>query len=235
MVGAQDIDWLTLWKAIVRKLDLPVADPLKGEVPPSDRRAIQPALDKTAEQLDALWKESRHNRSSRLKLRHLRPHLVPYLHGRISRPDRVAPSDGFTTVRAFFHASASSTILTKEVTISDICRRTSRGFRIEVPGLSIAQGFVECGSPSGLYVDRRPCCAVDAQDTETLASNTIDAVTLEVAYPTSDGKQTTSVQCRVLRARQEHYSAWALLADDSTPLPDAWKKYVHALSAAPAT
>jgi hypothetical protein len=215
-------EWLNRWKGTLFGLELRVSDPLKEERLPTERQAsIQDPLSNTAKTLDRLRAE---HYEVRLWLTDVQDHLIPYLHGRREHPTRVAPR--YVQCEAVFRSSGTSPEILRKVRICDICQRTRRGFRIEVPDLPV---FIIYDHHVGLNdktVDGRLCRTIISEE------NTIEEVVLFPQYATGDGDvKVATIICQVLRVwpLQEAHSGWALLAPENKVHPRDWFSYVQGL------
>ena len=222
---------LSQWKDALFHLKLPVADPLQNEPLPLERDAlIQKPLDKAAERISTLCRDQNHPLHAPLK--GAQEPLVCYLHGLLQEGERAAPPDSYDQAEAIFRSGPTEVI--KTVRIADICLRTGRGFRIEVDGISLEHFHDGDTSVSG-DVEGRRTRLVDAFMEDQPQPVRIDSVDLRIPHPV--GEQKAKVEevffpARVLRAWPlgKNRSGWALLAPQSSQVPDSWTSYVRSLT-----
>jgi hypothetical protein len=224
------------WVQALRQLHLPVADALQEQVPPLARSEFQGRLNKLAE---AIFNYSRsQNAALRRWILDIRPNLIPYLHGREPRFERVAPfSQSLRTCKVWMRFAGANLVENRsyEATIQDICPRTRRGFRIEVEGLVPDKTYDVQEGLNGMHVEGRPCRTIVAKNAGGTLE--IDELLLDLSC-SSDGRVSSfQLSCRVLRAwpeepKEKKSGGFALLAE---PPPEAdhgwqlWQDFVKRL------
>lgn len=155
--------------------------------------------------------------------------MVPLLHGRKRYGDRRSPGP---------QARCRISIAGQRATafIRDICARSSRGFQIVLPDIEVPNTYDDrspsCGKVDDVY-DRRRVDVLFRSPAGSLSRYSVEEVELRLddMCPSVDAGLT----CKVLRTWQLPDgtgvvgSGWALLAENSQPIPPIWFQYVAAL------
>jgi len=227
-----ELSWslgLFQWMAALFHLALPVADPLQNQpLPPERYEIIQKPLDEAAGKIATICLNQDHRLHAKLK--GVQAPWMCYLHGLAQCGDRVEPPEMHKQGEAVFRSGSKEIIRT--VLIEDICRRTYRGFRIEVNELTLKEYHDKAVGLTVGDVEGRPIRTVNAfpNDQQHVV---IDAVELTAFHPVGVIKEAVRLHLKVLRAwpLDGGRSGWALLAPASASLPDTWLGYVDRLTA----
>jgi hypothetical protein len=222
-------DALGWWKAALLNLKLTEADPFHGDYPHSDRARIQKHLEDLIrllkEQLAATAAQSAVHRW----IEDAMERLLPYLHGRVSRPSRGRFDEreraGFLTLQ-----SAGVAVASLPVIVEDLCLRSYRGFRVTVPNIVLAEARYE-GSVglNGNLIDKRPCRTVACRDSDGGVSYVVDWTSLVLRRSISGKPTDFEFPCGVLRAwKIDHTSSgWILYAQPDMPFLESWRQTAH--------